>query len=67
MNINLLKSRRVLLGLSQERMAELLEVSQQNYCEKENNKKEFRLHEIVQLKRLLGLTSDEINQIFMEG
>jgi DNA-binding XRE family transcriptional regulator len=66
MNINLLKSRRVLLGLSQERMAELLEVSQQNYCEKENNKKEFRLHEIVQLKRLLGLTADEINEIFME-
>lgn len=67
MNIMLLKSKRVLLGVTQEDIASALGISRTAYSKKENAKNPFTREELETVKGLLKLSSQEFMDIFFEN
>lgn len=65
MGLKILKSRRALLGLTQGGIANLVKMNIKSYNLKENGKREFTLEEINKLSKVLNLTLDEVNEIFL--
>ena len=61
-NTNKLKSLRVLKGLSQQKIAEILGMHYITYANKENGAKEFKVTELMKLCEILEC---EFNDIFM--
>lgn len=53
-------------GLTQEKAAEALGICQGTLSGKINNKHEFKVSEIVKLRDLLGLSPEQMNDIFLE-
>ncbi|CAM2998644.1 helix-turn-helix transcriptional regulator [Hathewaya histolytica] len=64
MNINLLKSQRVKNGLTQKDVANTLDIDVTTYSKKENGLISFKASEIKELKYLLKLTPEIIDEIF---
>lgn len=58
-NINYLKSLRALEGLSQEKIAILLDISLQSYNKKENGKVDFTARELKQLSEFFGVPMEK--------
>ena len=63
-NKNMLKSKRVLKGLSQPDMAKNLTCSVPAYNQKENGKRAFSAIEIAKISKVLDLSAEEIKDIF---
>lgn len=59
-----LKAFMVRSGISQGKLAELLNISEATLSYKVNNKRMFDAFEIQQIKRFLNLTSEERDRIF---
>lgn len=55
-----IKEYRIKRGYTQEQIAELLNIKQNTYSNKENGKRAFTLEEIRKLKRILNTTYDEL-------
>ena len=55
-----IKEYRVKMGYTQEQIAELLNIKQNTYSNKENGKRAFTIEEIRKLKRILNTTYDEL-------
>lgn len=53
-------------GLTQEKAAEALEICQGTLSGKINNKHQFKVSEIAKLRDLLGLSQEQMNDIFLE-
>lgn len=53
-------------GLTQEKAAEALGIRQGTLSGKINNKHKFKVSEIAKLRDLLGLSPDEMNDIFFD-
>ena len=54
------KEYRIKRGYTQEQIAELLNIKQNTYSNKENGKRAFTIEEIRKLKRILNTTYDEL-------
>jgi plasmid maintenance system antidote protein VapI len=54
-------------GLTKKKVAEILEISESSLQYKINNKREFKVSEIVKLQNMLGLSVAETNDIFLQG
>ena len=55
-----IKEYRIKRGYTQEQIAELLNIKQNTYSNKENGKRAFTIEEIKLLKELLKVTYDEL-------
>ena len=55
-----IKEYRIRRGYTQEQIAELLNIKQNTYSNKENGKRAFTIEEIRKLKRILNTTYDEL-------
>ena len=55
-----IKEYRIKRGYTQEQIAELLNIKQNTYSNKENGKRTFTIEEIRKLKRILNTTYDEL-------
>ena len=55
-----IKEYRIKRGYTQEQIAELLNIKQNTYSNKENGKRAFTIKEIKLLKELLKVTYDEL-------
>ena len=55
-----IKEHRIKRGYTQEQIAELLNIKQNTYRNKENGKRAFTIEEIKKLKRILNTTYDEL-------
>ena len=64
LKLRVLKSKRVLNGLYQYQLAELIGISQKSYNLKENGKTEFTVTEVIKIIHCLELTLEEANDIF---
>lgn len=53
-------------GLTQVKVAEAMGMYQPVLSLKVNNKRQFKVSEIAKLRDLLGLSPDELNEIFLE-
>lgn len=53
-------------GLSQKKATEALGICQGTLSGKINNKHEFKVSEIAKLRDLLGLSPEQMNDIFLE-
>lgn len=53
-------------GLTQEKAAEALGICQGTLSGKINNKHQFKVSEIAKLRDLLGLSPEQMNEIFLE-
>lgn len=53
-------------GLSQKKATEALGICQAALNYKINNKRQFKMQEIAKLRDLLGLSPEELNDIFLE-
>ncbi len=62
----LLKSKRVLKGMTQTQTAQNLGMGIKTYNLKENGKRPFTLKEAVKVSKLLELTLDDVNNIFLQ-
>ena len=67
MNLQLLKSKRVLNRYTQESIAEKIGISTKTYNRKELGIKPFTINEVVLLTILLELNLAEVNQIFFDN
>lgn len=65
MEHRLLKSKRVLNGLTQEQIAYEIGINTKSYNLKENGKNRFSLDEVIKLSEILELNLEEINDIFL--
>ena len=65
MGLRILKSKRVLLGLTQVEFADKLGMDVRSYNLKENGKRVFSLEEVSKVSKILGLSLNEINDIFL--
>ena len=65
MGLRTLKSKRVLVGLTQVEIAKKLGVTEKTYNMKENGKLDFSLRQVIQVSEILGLTLEEINESFL--
>ena len=65
MEHRLLKSKRVLNGLTQEQIATHIGINTKSYNLKENGKNRFSLEEVVKVSETLELTLEEVNDIFL--
>ena len=65
MGLRLLKSKRVLMGLTQEQLASRIGINTKSYNLKENGKYKFSLDEAAKVSEHLKLTLKETNQIFL--
>lgn len=61
-----LKAAMLRRGLTQEKAAEALGICQGTLSGKINNKHEFKVSEIEKLRDLLGLSPEQMNDIFLE-
>ena len=64
MRTNLLKSVRIREGLTQKKIAEIIEISPTSYSKKESGLVDFSLTEI---SKICNLTVDEMIEIFFDG
>ncbi|QJA07642.1 helix-turn-helix transcriptional regulator [Romboutsia sp. CE17] len=65
MGRKILKSKRALLGLTQVDIASKLGINIKSYNLKENGKVKFKLEEVVAVSKILNLTLDEVDEIFL--
>lgn len=65
MGLRILKSKRVLLGLTQMEVASKMGLNVKSYNFKENGKVRFKLEEVIEVSKILNLSLDEINEIFL--
>lgn len=66
MGLRLLKSKRVLKGFTQEKLATKIGMNTKTYNLKENGRNRFSLDEAARLSECLELSLDEVNQIFLQ-
>ena len=64
--MELLKTKRRELGITQDQLAAHFNYSRQNVSNKERQKQPWKLSEIKELKQILSLTNDEIYEIFID-
>lgn len=64
MGLKYLKAKMILKGVTGKRMMDLLNISKPAYYRKINGSSEFRLGEIKLIKKELGLSNDEVWDIF---
>lgn len=67
MRTNLLKSVRIREGLTQKKIAEIIEISPTSYSKKESGLVDFSLTEISKIINICNLTVDEMVEIFFDG
>lgn len=67
LNLRLLKSKRVLKGLYQYDLAEILGISHKTYNFKENGKILFSIDESLKISSCLDLTLKEVDEIFFDN
>lgn len=67
MRTNLLKSVRIREGLTQKKIAEIIEISPTSYSKKESGLVDFSLTEISKIINICNLTVDEMIEIFFDG
>ncbi|MGL5348890.1 MAG: helix-turn-helix transcriptional regulator [Peptostreptococcaceae bacterium] len=65
MGLRLLKSKRVLMGMTQEQLAAEIGINTKSYNMRENGKQNFKLEEVIKISKSLDLTLDEVDQIFL--
>lgn len=65
MGLRILKSRRALMGLTQVDVACKLGMNLKSYNLKENGKRGFSLEEVIKISKLLNLSLEEINDVFL--
>lgn len=65
MKLRLLKSKRVLKGFTQEEIASEIGINTKTYNLKENGKNRFSLVEAAKVSQCLGLSLEEVNDIFL--
>ncbi len=66
MGLRLLKSKRILMGFTQEQIAKKIGINTKSYNMKENGRSKFSIKEAVEISKCLGLTLDEVNDIFLQ-
>lgn len=66
MGLRLLKSKRVLKGLTQEQLATEIGINTKTYNLKENGKSPFLLLEASMIGQCLELSLEEVNDIFLQ-
>jgi len=66
MKLRLLKSKRVLNGLTQEQIAKEIGMNPKSYNMKENGKYKFSLEEAAKISNTLKLSLEEFNDIFLQ-
>ena len=66
MRTNLLKSVRIREGLTQKKIAEIIEISPTSYSKKESGLVDFSLTEISKIINICNLTVDEMIEIFFD-
>ncbi len=66
MELRLLKSKRVLKGLTQKQVAKKIGINTKSYNLKENGKVKFSIEEAFKTSKCLGLTLDEFNDVFLQ-
>ena len=66
MDYKKLKGARVAKGFTQEKLAEILDISTKTYNRKELGIGEFNRREIAALVKALDLTNDEAGEIFLQ-
>lgn len=66
MNCNLLKSKRVLKGITQKELANFIGISEKSYNQKECGKSTLKIRELELISLKLELSIDEINDIFFD-
>ena len=67
MGLRILKSKRILLNLTQEEIAKEVGINIKSYNLKENGKREFTLDEAKKISNLLELNLNEVNDIFFDS
>ena len=67
MNGNILKSKRVIIGITQKALAKKLSISEKTYNQKEQGKNHFKPDEILKISRELSLSSNDVNEIFFDS
>ncbi|MDY5912430.1 MAG: helix-turn-helix transcriptional regulator [Inconstantimicrobium porci] len=67
MNSSLLKSKRILVGLTQRKIAKKLGISEKSYNHKEQGKSDFKLQEVKSISKKINLSMEEVNNIFFDG
>lgn len=65
MGLRLLKSKRVLKGLTQEAIAAKIGINTKSYNMKENGKNKFSIEEVARISEYLDLNLEEVNDIFL--
>lgn len=53
-------------NVTQKDLAELLTIDKTTYCKKENGVIEFRIQEVIKMKKFFELSNDEVIKIFFE-
>lgn len=66
MGIRILKSKRVLKGLTQAQIEKKLNLNPKTYNYKENGRTKFTLDEVIKIIKILKLTLEEVDEIFLE-
>lgn len=66
MGLRLLKSKRVLKGLTQEAIAAKIGINTKSYNMKENGKNKFSIEEVARISEYLDLNLEEVNDIFLQ-
>lgn len=66
MNKEILVNIRRLNGYTQDRIAREISITPKSYNLKENKKRDFSVKEIKKLRKVLGLTLDEVDVIFLK-
>ncbi|MGL4914478.1 MAG: helix-turn-helix transcriptional regulator [Romboutsia sp.] len=65
MGLKILKSKRALLGLTQVQAAHKMGINIKSYNLKENGKRLFSLDEVVKVSKVLDLSLEEVNKVFL--
>lgn len=67
MNLKLLRITRLEKELSQKQLANLIGVHELTYSRKERGEREFTRTEIDNIAKVLGLSNNEVNEIFFDS
>lgn len=67
MNCKLLKSKRILKGFTQKKIANIIGISEKTYNHKEQGKVMFKPDEILTILSCLNLSNEDVNTIFFDG
>ena len=62
-----IKGRRIMLGFSQQQMAELINKSKSSYVKKESGEVPFSINEAILVADKLGLDLEDFNEVFLGG